>query len=362
MQDALNAQINAQTGTARTPTGARAESTDAAAQTATSASAPRAPRASTPRAPRSPRASSGRHGTTGEVAGIRITSARRVIDVESGTRKLDLVRYYARAAPLLLPHLRDRPVSLVRAPQGIEGERFFQRHSSRAPISEVTQHEGLDPGHPPLLTIDSLEALVHVAQMDAIELHTWNAVAADIEEPDRVVFDLDPYPALGWDRMIEAAQLTRAVLADLGLEAFCKTSGGKGLHIVVPLVPGAGWNEARAFARAVAQRLASGWPTQFTATMGPEHRKKKIFVDYLRNVRGASTAVAYGVRARPGMGVSVPVTWDELADTTGGAQWTLANIDARLAQVKHSDPWARYAKVRQSISSELTLRLEEGGA
>lgn len=358
MQDAQNAQ----TGTARTPTGARAQVSDAAAQTASSASAPRAPRAATPRAPRSQRASSGRHGTTGEVDGIRITSARRVIDVDSGTRKLDLVRYYARAAPWLLPHLRDRPVSLVRAPQGLDGELFFQRHSARSPIPEVTQHEGLDPGHAPLFTIDSLEALVHVAQMDAIELHTWNALATDIEEPDRVVFDLDPDPALHWDRMIEAAQLTRTVLGDLGLESFCKTSGGKGLHIVVPLVPGSGWDEARAFTRAVAQRLASGWPTQFTATMGPEHRKKKIFVDYLRNARGASTAVAYGVRARPGMGVSVPIAWDELADSTGGAQWTLANIDARLAHVKRSDPWAHYASVRQSISSELTLRLEEGGA
>jgi DNA ligase D len=361
MLDAQDTHI----GTARTPTGARAQASDAAAQTAQTgqtavgASAQRTPRASTPRAPRP---SSGRAPTTGEVAGIRITSARRVIDVESGTRKLDLVRYYARAAPWLLPHLRDRPVSFVRAPQGLTGELFFQRHSARAPIPEVTQHEGLDPGHPPVLTIDSLEALVHVAQMDAIELHTWNALAADIEQPDRVVFDLDPDPVLSWERVIEAAELTRTLLADLGLEAFCKTSGGKGLHIVVPLVPGASWEDTKAFARAVAQRLASGWPTLFTATMGPEHRKKKIFIDYLRNVRGASTAVAWGVRARPGMGVSVPIAWDELADTTGGAQWTLANIDARLAHVKRADAWARYAHVRQSVSSELTLRLEEGGA
>jgi DNA ligase D len=355
MRDALDTHID----TARTPTGARAQTTDAAVQTASGASAQRTPRASAPRSPRGP---SGRAPTTGEVAGIRITSARRVIDVDSGTHKLDLVRYYARAAPWLLPHLRERPVSLVRAPQGLRGELFFQRHSARAPIPEVTQHEGLDPGHPPVLSIDSLEALVHVAQMDAIELHTWNARAADVEQPDRLVFDIDPDPALRWGRVIEAAELTRRVLADLGLEAFCKTSGGKGLHIVVPIVPGTSWEDAKAFARAVAQRLASGWPTLFTATMGPEHRKKKVFVDYLRNVRGASTAVAWGVRARPGMGVSVPITWDELADTTGGAQWTLANIDARLAHVKRKNPWARYTRVRQAVSSELTLRLEEGGA
>ncbi|WP_322043542.1 non-homologous end-joining DNA ligase [Paraburkholderia sp. J67] len=322
---------------------------------------PRTPRAS----PRSARARERRASTTGEVAGIAITSARRIIDVASGIRKLDLVRYYARAAPWLLPHLRDRPVSLVRAPQGLAGELFFQRHITRAPIPGVSLYEDLDPGHPPLIGVDSLDALIHVAQMDAIELHTWNARVTAIELPDRVVFDLDPDPVLGWERVIEAAELTRTVLGDLGLEAFCKTSGGKGLHIVVPLVPGASWDDTKAFARAVAQRLASGWPTQFTATAGVEHRKKKIFVDYLRNVRGASTAVAYGVRARPGMGVSVPIAWEELAQTTGGAHWTLANIDARLKQLnrpKRGDPWARYAQVRQTVSSELTLRLEEGGA
>ncbi|OBR46945.1 hypothetical protein A6456_23325 [Paraburkholderia tropica] len=288
-----------------------------------------------------------------------------MIDVQSGIRKLDLVRYYARVAPLLLPHLRDRPVSLVRAPQGLAGETFFQRHSARAPIDGVTQHDGLDPGQPAILSIDTLEALVQVAQMDTIELHTWNALASDVEHPDRVVFDLDPDPALGWDRVIEAAQLTRGVLADLGLESFCKTSGGKGLHVIVPVVPGTSWDESKAFARAVSQRLASGWPTQFTATMGPAHRKKKVYVDYLRNARGASTAVAWGVRARPGMGVSVPIGWDELTQTTGGAHWSLADLDAlraRMAQVRRADPWAAYAGVRQAVTSELTLRLEEGGA
>jgi DNA ligase D len=252
-------------------------------------------------------------------------------------------------------------VSLVRAPRGLSGEMFFQRHVGRAPLPELTEHEGLDPGHPPLLTIDTARALVGAAQMDVIELHTWNACVADMERPDRLVFDLDPDPALGWDRMIEAAQRTRALLTELGLQSFCKTSGGKGLHIVVPLTPDAGWDEAKAFTRAAAQHLASVWPTQITATMGPEHRKKKIFVDYLRNARGASTAVAYGVRARPGMGISVPIAWDELEATTGGAQWTLATIDARLARLEHDDPWADYAGVRQKLTAELTFELEAGG-
>ncbi|WP_322091811.1 non-homologous end-joining DNA ligase [Paraburkholderia bannensis] len=310
------------------------------------------------------RARNARASTTGEVAGVHITSARRIVDVDSGVRKLDLVRYYARAAPWLLPHLRDRPVSLLRAPQGLNGERVFQRHLGRMPIPGVTLHDELDGGHP-LIGIDSLEALINVAQLDAIELHTWSARAADVESPDRVVFDLDPDLLLGWDRVIEAAELMRALLGDLGLESFCQTSGGKGLHIVVPLVQGASWDDVKAFARAVAQRLASGWPTLFTATQTSEHHRKKVYVDYLRNVRGAGTAVAYSVRARSGMGVSVPIAWEELAQTTGGAHWTLANIDVRLKQLnrpKRPAPWARYSAVRQSVSSDLTLRLEEGGA
>ncbi len=349
MQDARKAPTRT---SARTPRGERAPASDAAA--------PATPGASVHRLPRSPRRRRD-DAADSEIDGIRITSARRVIDVDSGTHKLELVRYYERAARWILPHLRDRPVSLVRAPRGLSGEMFFQRHRARAPLPELTEHEGLDPGHPPLLTIDTARALVSAAQMDVIELHTWNASIHDIERPDRVVFDLDPDPALSWDRMIEAAQSTRALLAELRLESFCKTSGGKGLHIVVPLTPQAGWDDAKAFARAVAQHLAAVWPTQITATMGPEHRKKKIFVDYLRNARGASTALAYGVRARPGMGVSVPIGWDELEATTGGAQWTLATIDARLAQLEQADPWAAYGHVRQTLTAELTLGLETGG-
>lgn len=382
MQDAPSTQ----TGPTRTPTGARKQVPDNAppaphealqALTLDAATSPAAsPVTPPPRASKqatevqsvpsaSPaRARNGRASTTGEVAGVHITSARRIVDVASGIRKLDLVRYYARVAPWLLPHLRDRPVSLVRAPQGLAGELVFQRHLSRMPIPGVTLHDELDGGHP-LIGIDSLDALINVAQMDGIELHTWSARAADVESPDRVVFDLDPDPVLGWDRVIEAAQLTRTVLGDLGLESFCQTSGGKGLHIVVPIAPGASWDDVKAFARAVAQRLASGWPTLFTATQTTEHLRKKIYVDYLCNVRGAGTAAAYSVRARSGMGVSVPIAWEELAQTTGGAHWTLGNIDVRLKQLnrpKRPAPWARYSEVRQIVSSELTLRLEEGGA
>jgi DNA ligase D len=348
MQDAHKAH---HTSSVRTPRRSRPTPPDTAG-TSRTGSATRSPRSNL-RVPDT--------GADSEIAGIRITSPRRVLDAVSGIRKVDVVHYYERAARWLLPHLRERPVSLVRAPRGLSGEMFFQRHNGRAPIPEVTQHEGLDPGHPPLLSIDSLEALIGAAQMDVIELHTWNAHVGDMEQPDRVVFDLDPDPALHWDRMIEAAGMTRALLHDLGLHSFCKTSGGKGLHIVVPLVPGAGWEDVKAFARAVAQHLAASAPTQLTATMGPEHRRKRIFVDYLRNARGASTAVAYGVRARSGMGVSVPIAWDELDETTGGAQWTLHNIDDRFEALRRADPWSGYARVKQRVTADMTIELEERG-
>jgi DNA ligase D len=357
MQDAPKPQHST---AVRVPRRARQAAADPAGAPRAAAPAPSPRVAGSPRKPRSTRHLAD-PGIDAEIAGVSITSPRRVIDPASGIHKLDLVRYYERAARWLLPHLRGRPVSLVRAPRGITGEMFFQRHNGRAPIPGVTQHEGLDPGHPPLITIDTLEALIGAAQWDVVELHTWNAQVSDIEQPDRVVFDLDPDPALGWDRMIEAAEMTRDLLRELGLASFCKTSGGKGLHVVVPLVPDSGWDDAKAFARAVAQHLAASAPTQITAHMGPEHRRKRIFVDYLRNVRGASTAVAYGARARAGMGVSVPIAWDELGATTGGAQWTLHNIDERFAALASFDPWAGYAQAKQRVTAELTIGLEERG-
>lgn len=287
---------------------------------------------------------------------VRITHPERVVDPQSGTRKIDLARYWQWVAPWLLADLKGRPVSLVRAPGDIAGELFFQKHAERREIPFVTQHEGLDPGHGPLLSIDSVDALLGAAQMGTVELHTWNAHASNIERPDRIVFDLDPDPALPWRTMIDAAQLVRGLLDELGLVSFCKTSGGKGLHVVVPLTRHAGWDDVKDFSRAVAQHVAGTLPDRFTATMGPRHRRGKIFVDYLRNGRGASTIAAYSVRARPGMGVSVPLDWDEVPGTTGGAQWTIDTLHARLDTLKR-DPWEGYASTRQRITAAMRARL-----
>lgn len=290
------------------------------------------------------------------IAGVRISHPDRVIDKATHTTKLDLVRYYESVAKQMLPHLRDRPVALVRAPEDIGGELFFQKHSQKLAIPHVTQHPGLDPEHPPLITIESIDALIGAAQMGTVELHTWNAVASNIEKPDRMVFDLDPDPALGWERMIEAAQLTRTLLDELGLVSFCKTSGGRGLHVVVPLAKHAGWDDVKAFSQAVAQHMAATLPQHFSAKMGKQNRRRKIFVDYLRNGRGSSTVAAYSARARPGLGVSVPIAWDELEQTQRGDQWTVANLHERLAALKR-DPWAACTKTRQRITTEMRKRL-----
>lgn len=293
---------------------------------------------------------------TDAVAGVRITHPDRVIDAQSGTQKLQLAQFYERISEWFLPYLRNRPVSLLRAPEGIAGEQFFQKHSERLAIPNIKQlDQGLDPGHARLMEIDSPAALIGAVQMGTVELHTWGATADKIETPDLFVLDLDPDPALPWKSMLEAAQLTLSVLDELGLETFVKTSGGKGLHLVVPLARRDDWDTVKAFAKAIAQFMTQQLPERFTATSGPKNRVGKIFIDYLRNARGASTVAAYSVRARPGLPVSVPVGRDELKGLHGAQQWTVANLHERLQGLK-KDPWAGYAN-RQKISKKMWDKL-----
>ncbi|SAK75390.1 ATP dependent DNA ligase [Caballeronia glebae] len=294
--------------------------------------------------------------SSAEIEGVKISHPERVIDKSTGRTKIDVVEYYASVAEWMLPHLKDRPVSLVRAPDDIGGELFFQKHSAKLAIPHITQHADIDPGHPPLLTIESPQALVGTAQMGTIELHTWNAVASNIEKPDRMVFDLDPGEGVGWERMIEAAKLTKDLLVELGLTSFCKTSGGKGFHVVVPLAKQASWDVMKDFSQAVAQHMASTLPKLFSAKMGMQNRKGKIFIDYLRNNRGSSTVAAFSLRARPGLGASMPLAWDEVDSVTSGDQWHIGNVRERLDALK-GDPWAGYDKARQRLTAEMKKRL-----
>ncbi len=290
------------------------------------------------------------------VKAMKITHPDRVIDTQSGTQKQELAQFYADISASILPFLRNRPVSLLRAPEGIEGEQFFQKHSERMTIPHIKQlDQALDPGHARLMEIDSADALIGAVQMGTVELHTWGATTDKIETPDLFVLDLDPDPALPWKSMLEAAQLTLSVLDEIGLQAFVKTSGGKGFHLIVPLARRDNWDTVKAFAKAIAQFMTRQLPERFTATSGPKNRVGKIFIDYLRNARGASTVAAYSVRARPGLPVSVPVSRDELNDLRGAQQWTVANLHERLRDLK-DDPWAGYAN-RQKISKRMWDKL-----
>ena len=283
------------------------------------------------------------------VEGIRISHADRVIDPSSGLTKLDLANYYLAVARLILPHLARRPVSLVRAPAGIDGHLFFQKHAGALKIRDLKiLDRAIAPDLEPMVEVDSFTALISAAQANVIEFHTWNATTKDTTLPDRMIFDLDPGEGVAWPTMRESAELVRALLLELGLASFVKTSGGKGLHVVVPITPKEDWDTVKALSKKIVEHLAQTLPDRFVAKSGAKNRIGKIFADYLRNGFGSTTACAWSARARPGLGISVPCTWEELATIDSGAHWTIANVHDRLEE--HSDPWAMYAKTRQTLS------------
>lgn len=281
---------------------------------------------------------------------VKVTNPARVIDPSTGLTKLDLVRYYESVAPFMLPHLKGRPCALVRGPTGVKGELFFQKHDEKMSIPGVVEMDPtLWPGHAPLLEVATAHGLASAAQMNVIEFHTWNSTAKKIESPDRMIFDVDPGEGTQWPHIQEAAVLVRGFLTELGLESFLKTSGGKGLHVVVPLAPKQDYDVVNQFSKAVVEHLARVIPSRFVAKSGPSNRVGKLFVDYLRNGRGATTAAAFSARARPGLGVSMPVAWDDLPELKSGAQWTVSTAREHLSFQK-ADPWASYWKSRQTLT------------
>jgi len=283
----------------------------------------------------------------------KVTHPDRVIDPASKSTKLDLVRYYESVADWLLPHLKGRPCSLVRGPDGITGELFFQKHLGKVKLAGVkTLDPKLWPEHEPLLEVATAQGIVSAAQMNTIEFHTWNCTVRSIDKPDRIVFDLDPGDGVTWPRVQEAATLVHSFLDELGLKAWLKTSGGKGLHVVVPLAPRHDWDTVKGFSQAVVEHMASVVPNRFSAKSGAQNRVGKIFIDYIRNAHGATTAAAYSARARPGLGVSMPVSWDQLGALKSGSQWTIANAREHLS-FQNSDPWADYWGARQSLGKAM---------
>jgi bifunctional non-homologous end joining protein LigD len=296
----------------------------------------------------------GRNDEVAEVAGVRLTHANRVLYPSQGKTKRDLALFYESIADWILPHLAGRPTSLVRCPEGVDKECFYQKHVGFGvpeAIRRVKIREKTKVGD--YLVVDTLPALISLVQIGILEIHTWNSVVDRLEQPDRVVFDLDPAPDVPWPRVVAAARLVRKRLEALGLESFVKTTGGKGLHVVVPLASGVTWEQGADFSRAVAESLAREGPRAFIAQMSKAARTGKVFIDHFRNARGATSVAAYSTRAKPEAPVSVPLEWDELSARLTSDHYTVANLPRRLAGLR-KDPWARYWTVRQELPAEST--------
>ncbi|POG10642.1 ATP-dependent DNA ligase [Pseudomonas putida] len=285
---------------------------------------------------------------------LRLTHPDRVIDATIGATKRQIAEYYAEVSQWLLPQLKDRPVALVRAPDGLAGELFFQKNAGQLHIPHVLTYDKAEAGQAAMV-INRADTLLGAVQMNMLELHTWNATDKDFDKPDRFVLDLDPDPALPWKAMLEATQLALTLLDELGLKVFLKTSGGKGMHLVVPLTRRAGWDEVKDFSHAIVDYLAKLFPDRLSAVSGPKNRVGKIFIDYLRNGKGATTVCAYSLRAREGLPVSVPIWREELAQLKGANQWHIGNLRERLAEI--DDPWADMAKTRQSITARMRKQM-----
>ena len=304
-------------------------------------------------------ASNGSNRVSGkpEVAGVRISNPDRLLYADQGITKLELARYYEAVSEWALPHIKNRPLMFLRCPEGSHKQCFFQKHAAdsvpetvlRIPIGEQGKNvTGL--------AIDSLPGLIALPQMGVLEVHSWGCRIDRIEQPDLMIFDLDPDPSVDWPRVIEAARQIRVLLEGLGLKSFLKTTGGKGLHVEVPLVRRAGWDEVKEFSKEVAETLVREHPDRYIAVMSKARRKGKIFVDYLRNGRGATAICPYSTRARAGAPVAVPVHWDELSPDLHPDQFTIRDLPDRLARLK-SDPWEGIEKTRQGITVKMMKQL-----
>jgi len=289
-------------------------------------------------------------GLAAEVAGVRLSNPGRVYWPDVGITKSELAQYWEAVAVRALPRLVQRPLSLVRCPDGADKKCFYQKHAG-ASLSKLVGRVPINPGEEPYAIITDLPALIALVQIGVIELHPWGSRADAIEKPDLFILDLDPDPAVPWRRVAETALLLRAFLESLGFVAFLRTTGGKGLHVVVPIKRRGGWDEVKSFTRSIAQRLVKEAPRQFTAEISKAKRAGKILIDYLRNQRDATAIASYSPRARPGANVAMPLAWDEL-DVNGKQPptWSVREAPRRLEQ---PDPWASFEASRRPLTKKI---------
>jgi bifunctional non-homologous end joining protein LigD len=287
-----------------------------------------------------------------EVAGVKISSPDRVLFAKSKLTKLDLAEYFLAVSDRMLPHVRGRPLSLVRCPEGPAKQCFFQKHTKKgmpAALKSVPVEEG-DGEIADYLMIDSAAGLVSVARIGGIEIHLWGSHAKTLERPDRLVFDLDPDPSVGFADVRDAARDVRRLLETAGLETFPLVTGGKGIHVVAPLDASQDWEIVKSFAKGVAAKLAENEPDRFVASMSKAKRRGRIFIDWLRNERGSTAIAPYSPRAKAEASVVVPVAWTELSRIDSANAFTIPIVLQRIK--RKTDPWSGYFETRQRISKE----------
>jgi bifunctional non-homologous end joining protein LigD len=286
---------------------------------------------------------------------VTLTHPGRIYWPDVDLTKQGLAEYYADVWKWMAPHVVARPLALLRCPGGIAEPCFFQKQPWKGLHKSIAVLRNPGAGGDHFLAIEDFDGVVAMVQAGVLEIHPWGATVGDLDHPDRLIFDLDPGPHLDWAALIDAAAEVRERLERDGLESFVKTSGGKGLHVVAPLRPEAGWDAAKSYAKGIAEAMANDDPQRYTAVISKAAREQKIFVDYLRNARGATAVAPYSTRARAGAPVSTPLAWEELGPKLRGNSFNVGNIRDRLSRLR-ADPWASFFKLAQTLPAAATGR------
>ena len=336
---------------------APAEPRAAKARSAKAGGAAAAKTSTASRGPRKASRAAAGQGNGSTVAGIKISNPDKILYPEAGITKHDAALYYEAVAEWILPYLRNRPLTLVRCPSGWEKSCFFQKHPDakvNAVIERVTVQESKGPTL--YMMANSTSALIALLQMGALELHPFGSSAPKLGCPDCIIFDFDPADDVPWKDLVEGVHLLKTLLEELGFRTFIKTTGGKGLHVVLPVKPALAWDEVKAFTKAVAELMVQSFPERFVATVTKAKRHGKIFVDYLRNAEGATAIAPYSLRARANAPVATPIAWDELAQDVRRDHFNLRNVPERLKTMKR-DPWAAFFDVKQAITKAMMKKV-----